>query len=99
MSDNEVNLLMSVMNEGFKRVEGSICESRKERREQIATIHVRLNEHGERIAALETKVSNGNGGSSFFGGIQTSRIKAFGLAGVIIAVAIGVVILRTMNWL
>ena len=97
MSENEINLLMGVMNEGFKRVEGSIHESRKERREQIATIHTRLNDHGERIKALEVHVESNGGG--FFGTFKTPRWQATGLAAVLAAVAIGFAIVKTCNLL
>lgn len=97
MSENDTNLLMTVMNKGFDRIDGAIMESRKERHGQVASLHCRLNEHGERIRALEVAhAENMNKCNSpkvnFFGNIETPRWKANGFAAVIIAAAIAVVI-------
>lgn len=104
MSENEINLLMTVMNKGFDRVEGTIQESRKERREQISGLHCRLNEHGERIRALEVAHAENvnrckDSDAGLFGTFQTSKWRATGLAAVLVAVGIAYAIAKTCNWL
>jgi len=103
MGEQEINLIVGEMRTGFSSVKSDIQISRDERREQIASLHGRLNEHGERIRALEVSHAENMGkcgnGSGFLGAIQFPRMKAVGLSAVVIAIGVCYAIAKTCKWL
>jgi hypothetical protein len=103
MSENEINLLMTVMNKGFDRIDGSIKDSRTERQGQIQGLHVRLNEHSERIKALEVAhAENMNKHcepENIFGTFKTKNWRVTGLAAVAVSIGVAFAIAKTCNWL
>lgn len=110
MGENEINLLMTVMRDGFNRVEGAIETSRKERQDQVGRLHTRINdiaEHGcahrpqheKEISDLKAQLRRTNEGSSLFGTIQLPKLKAVGLSAIIIAMGVCYAIAKTCKWL
>lgn len=84
----DAELIIGVLDKRITEIRDDIRESRAERREQIATIHIRLNDHAERIRNVELKQATMNGKcaaektENFWGSLQTKRGKVTGIAAI-----------------
>jgi len=112
MSEHEINLLMNVVQEGFRDVKSAIKDSREERQKQITAIHERINdidreairrdEHNRDLAAIRQEIllrgKNGsNGNGSFWGSINTPKWRITGLSAAIVAIVIAWVVMKGYN--
>jgi hypothetical protein len=111
MSEHEINLLMTVMQEGFRDVKGAIKDSREELQKKITAVHERINdidrnavrrdEHARDLADLRQEVllrsKAGSRNGSFWGAINTPSWRITGLCAVIVSIAIAWVVMRGYN--